>query len=227
MVTVTRLRDGVWQLGLRGVNAYLADDDGTLTLLDAGLPRSGDAIRTGIDRAGYAVSDLSRVLVTHYDADHVGGLAGLPHLPVHMGAADIPFYTGEEKPSFRNLKGALQRIGGIFVSPPQGEPRAVADGETVGSFTAYHTPGHTPGHTAFVSDELDAAFVGDLVEESSGRLEASPWYKCYDQERVRESIHDLADRAPAVEVLGMGHGTPFVRDGSVRLAELGERLEQQ
>jgi hypothetical protein len=46
-----------------------------------------------------------------------------------------------------------------------------------------------------------------------------------DTEAVRESIHDLADREPAVEVLGMGHGVPFLRDGSVRLARLGQAIE--
>lgn len=225
MVTVTQLRDGVWQFDLGGVNAYLANDDGTLTLVDAGMPWHGGAIATAIDRAGYSVGDLDRALVTHYDVDHVGGLAALPELPVHMGAADVPFYTGEEKPTFRNLKGALQRLAGLLVSRPPGEPHAVAHGETVGSFTAYHTPGHTPGHTSFVSADLNVAFVGDLVREVNGRLEASPWFISYDTDRVRESIHELADEEPAVEVMAMGHGTPFVREGSIRLAELGERLE--
>lgn len=227
MVMVTELQSGVWQLDLGRVNAYLAEDDGTVTLVDAGGPHSGDPLRAAVGRAGYAVSDLDRVLVTHYDADHVGGLRALPDLPIHMGAADIPFWTGEEKPTFRNLKGALQRLAGAFVAAPSVEPRAVADGETVGSFTAYHTPGHTPGHTAFVSDDIGVAFVGDLVREADGRLEPSPWYLSYDADRVRESIHYLADRAPAVEALGMGHGTPFVRDGSLRLAELGERIERE
>jgi hypothetical protein len=63
--------------------------------------------------------------------------------------------------------------------------------------------------------------------ERDGRLEPSPWVLSYDTDTVRESIHDLADRAPAVDVLGMGHGVPFVRSGSVRLAELGERIERE
>jgi glyoxylase-like metal-dependent hydrolase (beta-lactamase superfamily II) len=225
---VTQLRDGVWQVELSGVNAYLADDGGTLTLVDGGTPIDGARLRTAVELAGYHLTEVERVLVTHYDVDHVGALAGIlgdTGAEWYMGAADAPFLMRREKPPFLHHKGALQRVLGPFARKPASEPTLVADGDEVGSFVAYHTPGHTPGHTAFVSDELDAAFVGDLVMERDGRLEPSPWVLSYDTDTVRESIHDFADRAPAVDVLGMGHGTPFVRSGSVRLAELGERIE--
>jgi glyoxylase-like metal-dependent hydrolase (beta-lactamase superfamily II) len=225
MVTVRELRAGVYQLDLGSVNAYLAADD-ELTLVDAGTPRDATAIRRGIDEAGYGVGDVGRVLVTHFDVDHVGALDGLAlDAPVYMGAPDVGAFTGAERPTFRNLKGAIQRSLSAFVDPPETEPQPVADGDTVGSVRVYHTPGHTPGHVAYVSEELSVAFVGDLVVESDGELDPSTWYLSYDTDRVRDSIHELADRAPAVEVLAMGHGVPFVRDGSVRLAELGERIE--
>jgi len=227
---VTQLRDGVWQVELSGVNAYLADDDGTLTLVDGGTPIDGGRLRTAVELAGYHLTDLERVLVTHYDVDHVGSLAGIiadTGAEWFMGAADAPFLLGHEKPPFLHHKGAFQRLTGPFSRRPETEPTLVADGDEVGSFVAYHTPGHTPGHTAFVSYDLDAAFVGDLVIERNGQLEPSPWILSYDTEAVRESIHDFADRAPAVDVLAMGHGVPFVRSGSVRLAELGERIEER
>ena len=227
---VTQLRDGVWQVELSGVNAYLADDGGTLTLVDGGTPIDGGRLRTAVELAGYHLTDLERVLVTHYDVDHVGSLAGViadTGTEWYMGAADAPFLQGREKPPFLHHKGAFQRLTGPFARRPETAPTLVADGDEIGSFVAYHTPGHTPGHTAFVSYDLDAAFVGDLVIERNGRLEPSPWILSYDTDTVRESIHDFADRAPAVDVLAMGHGVPFVRSGSVRLAELGERIERE
>jgi glyoxylase-like metal-dependent hydrolase (beta-lactamase superfamily II) len=225
---LTHLRGAVWQIHCSGVNAYLADDGGTLTLVDAGTPRDGATIRAAVREAGYDTRDIERILVTHFDVDHVGALASLAAesgATVHMGAADAPFLMGKEKPPGLTLKGAVQRVSRPFLDRPDRDPDLVADGDEIGSFVAYHTPGHTPGHTAYVSDALDAAFVGDLVFESDGELDPSPWFLTYDGDTVRESIHDLADRAPAVDVLAMGHGTPFVRDGSIRLAELGERLE--
>lgn len=226
---VTQLRDGVWQIELSGVNAYLADDGGTLTLIDGGTLLDGSRLRTAVELAGYHLTEVDRVLVTHYDPDHVGALAGIladTGAEWYMGAADAPFLMRREKPPALHHKGAYQRLSGLFTRRPATEPNLVADGDEIGSFVAYHTPGHTPGHTAYVSDDLDAAFVGDVVMERDGRLRPSPWALSYDTETVRESIHDLADRAPAVDVIGMGHGVPFVRSGSVRLAELGERIER-
>ncbi|PSP98674.1 MBL fold hydrolase [Halobacteriales archaeon QS_4_70_19] len=226
---LVHLREGVWQIECSGVNVYLAAAD-ELTLIDAGTPRDGGTVRTAIREAGFEVADLGRILVTHFDVDHVGALASLAAetgATVHMGAADAPFLMGKEVPPGLTLKGALQRVSGVFVDQPDHDPELVADGDEIGSFVAYQTPGHTPGHTAYVSDDLDAAFVGDLVVERDGELRPSPWFITYDTESVRESIHDLADREPAVDVLGMGHGTPFARSGSVRLAELGERIEAE
>lgn len=42
----------------------------------------------------------------------------------------------------------------------------------------------------------------------------------YDTAQVETSVRSLAERAPAFDVLGMGHGVPFVRDGDERLADL-------
>ncbi|MFC7175847.1 MBL fold metallo-hydrolase [Halosegnis marinus] len=227
---VTQLRDGVWRIECRGVNAYLADDrdhdEGALTLVDTGTPMDAARIRDGVRDAGFSLDDVGRVLITHFDVDHVGGLAELDlDAEVYMGAGDTGFFVGDEKPPAGNRKGAFQRLAGLFVAAPDVEVTRVADGDTVGSFTVFHTPGHTPGHVAYVSEALSVAFVGDLVTESGGRLAPSPWYLSYDTDRVRDSIHYLADAEPAVEVIAMGHGVPFLRDGAVRLAELGERIE--
>ncbi len=46
----------------------------------------------------------------------------------------------------------------------------------------------------------------------------------YDTEAVRDSIVSLQSRAPAFEIAAMGHGVPFYRDGSERLAELADSL---
>jgi glyoxylase-like metal-dependent hydrolase (beta-lactamase superfamily II) len=219
---VTELTERVWQLELRGVNAYLVDDD-VLTLVDAGTPFDEDTIRTGVIETGHEVGDIERVLLTHYDVDHVGALAGLePDLdaPVYAGAADGEMLCGERSPPLTNHKGALQRALGLVVTEPSLSVRAVADGQTVGSFTAYHTPGHTPGHVAFVSDDLGVGLLGDLVRESNGALEPSGWVINYDTGAVRDSIRSLADRAPAFEVACVGHGAPLTAGGHDALTSL-------
>jgi glyoxylase-like metal-dependent hydrolase (beta-lactamase superfamily II) len=100
----------------------------------------------------------------------------------------------------------------------------VSDGDQIGSFTVHHTPGHTPGHVAYVSEARSAAFVGDLVRESGGELQASPWIMSYDTDGVRESIRALADTDDDFDVVGMGHGVPFRQRGRERLDRLAESL---
>jgi glyoxylase-like metal-dependent hydrolase (beta-lactamase superfamily II) len=208
----------------------LADTTGgersVLTLVDAGMPFDAERIERAVEETGHTLADVQRVLVTHYDPDHVGGLSNLdlPNATVYMGAPDADYLTGRASPPVDNHKTAVQRLATPFVSTDL-DVEVVSDGDVVGSFTVYETPGHTEGHVAYVSSDLSVAFVGDLVRESDGDLRPSPWVISQDTDAVADSIHDLADREPAVEVLAMGHGVPFLRGGAVRLAELGQTVD--
>lgn len=217
----TQLADGIWWFDLTGVNAYLIEDD-VLTLVDAGTPLDAGTIEGEIEETGHTLGDVERVLLTHYDIDHVGALSRLSDLDavVMAGAADARILTGERRPPWRNHKGAFQYATRPFVRSPDLPVAPIADGDTVGTFTAYHTPGHTPGHMAYVSEERSAAFLGDLVFENDGSLTPSSWVVSYDTDEVTESIRSLAERTPDFDVLGMGHGVPFLRDGDERLTDL-------
>jgi glyoxylase-like metal-dependent hydrolase (beta-lactamase superfamily II) len=218
----TELVDGCWRLSLRGVNAYLIEDDAT-TLVDAGTPWDAGAIRDGLAAAGTTVAEVDRVLVTHYDLDHVGALAALlseTDATVYAGAADAPLVTGEATPPLDNRKGLFQHLARRFVDHPDVDVEVVGEGDAAGSFTVYETPGHTPGHVAYVSPELDVGLVGDLVTERDGTLSASPWYLSYDTDDVLASVRHLADAAPEFAVLGMGHGDPLLAGGRAALADL-------
>lgn len=218
---VVRLADGVWWIQLRGVNAYLLEDGDDLVLCDAGMPWHRSAIQSQIEQTGHAVSDLDRILVTHYDLDHVGGLAGLDtDAPIYAGGDDVAILRGDTKPPLTNHKGLLQRGMSLFVERPSSTIRSIADGETIGSFTAYYTPGHNPGHIAYISEDLGVGLLGDLVRSSNGGLTASPWLFSYDTGKVRTSIRSLVERAPAFEVACPGHGTPLRENGSAALAAL-------
>jgi glyoxylase-like metal-dependent hydrolase (beta-lactamase superfamily II) len=230
---VTSLADGIWWYDLGGVDAYLIDENRVesstisgLTLVDAGMPWHGNRLIAGIAEAGYELADVERILLTHYDLDHAGGLADLDGLDatIYVGERDAPLVTGDRRPPWRNHKGLFQRAVSGFISPPANAVESVTDGDEVGSFTVYETPGHTPGHVCYVSEALSVGLLGDMVRESGGTLEPSPRAISYDIDEVTESIRDLADRSPPFDVAGMGHGVPFKRGGSDRLDRLAARL---
>lgn len=212
----------VWEFDLGMVNAYLIDD-GSVTLVDTGTPGAAEDLEEEISEAGYGLSEVDRVLVTHFDYDHVGGLAPLDlddGVPVYAAEPDASFLDGSHKPPLGNKKGLFQRALGPFLTLPETRIERVGDEEAVGGFTAYHTPGHTPGHTAFHHPELGLALLGDLVTGNDGALGTLPWMLAYDSRTNRHSVRALADRDISFEMACMGHGDPVVEDGDEALASL-------
>jgi glyoxylase-like metal-dependent hydrolase (beta-lactamase superfamily II) len=209
-----RLTDDVWLLDIGlfppvASNAYLVDD-GEVTLIDTGLMWNRPTLRSELRDAGYEPAALDRVLLTHYDLDHTGGLGRLaqPLPPVYIGEEDARMLADEWTPPWFHHKGLFHRVARrLFPLPDGTEVRRVRDGDRIGSFTAYHTPGHNPGHTAYVHDG-GVAFVGDLVWEEDGELSPMFWFDSYDMHQLRESIRVLAERIE-FEFVCMGHGDPL------------------
>lgn len=212
----------VWEFDLGMVNAYLIDD-GSVTLVDAGTPSSVGDLEEEMADAGYDLPEVDRVLVTHFDFDHVGGLSRLNlGVPVHAAEPDASFLDGSRKPPLGNKKGLFQRIAKVFLTLPDARIERVGDEETVGGFTAYHTPGHTPGHAAFHHPKLGVALLGDLVTGDDGALGTLPWLLAYDARRNRHSIRALADRDISFEIACMGHGDAVVEGGDEALKSLAD-----
>jgi glyoxylase-like metal-dependent hydrolase (beta-lactamase superfamily II) len=217
--------DACFRFRLPGVNAYLVDDDEVWTLVDAGMPWHDGRIRDGLARVGLTPSDVDRVLVTHYDLDHVGALATVAaDVPVHVADPDAAFLEGSRRPPVFNHKGALQRVLGLFSDRPDLSVNRLHDGDSVGGFTAYRTPGHTPGHTSFVHREYGLGFLGDVATSDGDGLAASPRVICYDGAQNAASIRSLADRVAPFEVACVGHGAP-VAGGRRALRRLADRLQ--
>jgi glyoxylase-like metal-dependent hydrolase (beta-lactamase superfamily II) len=214
----------VYRLELPWVNAYLVRDDGSLTLVDAGTPWDVERVRDRFEAAGFDPADVDRVLLTHYDLDHVGTLAELDlDARVHVADPDGGFLSGTASPPLGNHKGLFQRLTRPLLDRPDLPLEAVEDGDRIGPFVAHRTPGHTPGHTAYVHEEYGTAFVGDLVRRVDGDLAASPWVMSYDAAENRRSVRRLADRLRSVEVVAMGHGTPVREGGGDALRRLADR----
>ncbi len=205
-----------------GANAYLVDD-GDLTLVDAGVPIPRRSLSAEIRTAGYELDDIDRVLLSHYDVDHVGGLARVDlDVPTYLGALDLRLVRRSWSPSWRHHKGAFHRLARSVYSLSETDLRPVSDGDRIGDFRAYHTPGHNPGHTVFLHPDSESAFLGDLVWSTDDGLVAPPWIDSYDTDRIVESIGRIAEHE--FEAACMGHGRPYAKGGSERLRTLAERL---
>jgi glyoxylase-like metal-dependent hydrolase (beta-lactamase superfamily II) len=226
----TQLAAGVWHVDCRTrdrPNVYLVEDGDDLTLVDAGWPGDVATVRQGLADAGVDPAAIDRVLVTHYDADHVGTLARLtPELdaPVFVHRAEAAYVSGERLPPWTARSGleAIHRLYYRRLSLPDLPVHAVEDGDEIGGFRAYHAPGHTPGHTIFVHEGVDAAFLGDLVYAVGEKLRPSGRITSYDPDQVQKSTRRLLARGLEFEYACPGHGPPLT-DGDRRLSEVSER----
>lgn len=222
-----RVAPGVRRIRCSGVNAYVLETDEGPVLVDAGTGRDGDTLEEGLAEAGHRPPDLARVLVTHHDPDHVGGLAHLLEgldVPVHMHRLDAAAFTGEDPLPVTRWKGLMQRVGGLLTPEAEIEVEPVKDGATVAGLEALHTPGHTPGHLAYLDRDRGLVIVGDLVWTPLGALRFMPGIMDDDPDLSNASLGSLVHRLPDdVEVVLPGHGRPVTEGGAAKLADLASR----
>lgn len=127
---------------------------------DAVVVDPGDA--APVQRA-LAVQGLSlrAILITHWHADHIGGLAQL------LSAHPVPVYGPEAE---------AERIPALTQALSNGDSIEVLGRR----FEVLHVPGHTLGHIAFVHDDillcgdtLFSAGCGRLFEGTAAQMQAS------------------------------------------------------
>ena len=157
-------------------NTYLIDGGDELALIDAGIGGSvgnTDRLLENIDDGGFDRTSISRLLLTHYHADHAGGAAEVHEaLGVEVHASSLTAQTletgNEDQISLPAAKAA-----GLFpeeysfnACPATGD---LEDGTTfsVGNLNVQviETPGHCDGHVSFLVEGQDFTYLiqGDVV----------------------------------------------------------------
>jgi len=141
----TELIDGVHDVTLKTepqrYRAYLIEAD-VPTLFDAGFGDTTDALFSGIESVGV---EPERVVITHEDHDHVGGLEAV------VERYDVETWAPADD--------ADAIVEGYGVEPDH----RYEDGDTIGPFEAVHVPGHTPGCSVLVNAAEDYAVTGDVL----------------------------------------------------------------
>jgi glyoxylase-like metal-dependent hydrolase (beta-lactamase superfamily II) len=169
------------------VNVYLIAED-PVTLIDTGPKMKGavEALREGLRRAGFRVSDIRRIVLTHAHEDHCGLARSLRDEAKDAQILVHGWETGHRaaRLEYEEHRMLLVRAG----VPPEDITRlramyegvrryadALADGEydeliddaliefATGSLRVVHTPGHTPGSCSFLREADRTIFAGDCV----------------------------------------------------------------
>jgi glyoxylase-like metal-dependent hydrolase (beta-lactamase superfamily II) len=124
-----------------------------------------------VGRLGFDPHDVRHIVLTHFDADHTGGIADFPWAAVHLTAAENqaslhprgPVEKARYLPSQRDHDPEL-----VEHDPARGEPwRGFASAEELTEIAPgivlISLPGHTRGHAAVAADTGDGwiLHVGD------------------------------------------------------------------
>jgi glyoxylase-like metal-dependent hydrolase (beta-lactamase superfamily II) len=174
--------------------AFLFDAD-VPTLVDAGVPDGANVLVDGIAETGL---EPGRVVLTHADWDHVGGVETV----VDRYDPDVLV------PDQSSVEFA-----------PDGR---YGDGDAVGAFEAVHVPGHTPDSHALVDERRGVAVLGDAAIGSdrrglpAGYLVLPEGVYSDDLNRAEESLERL---------LAYDFDAALVYHGSSVLAGADEKLD--
>ena len=196
-------------------NPYLIVDPDGLTLIDAGLPGNHKKILNYISGLGHTPSDLKRIIITHADIDHIGGLSALKK------ASGAQIFTSkieaeaiaERKPSrqiqsSRTLRRVLMGIMLYFMQPREVQADVIlSEGQilpVLGGLRVVETPGHTPGHISLFSPSTGILFTGDSIVTREGELVRSVKANTWDEAKADESARKQA--ALGAQIVCPGHG---------------------
>jgi len=176
----SKVAQGIYHFDTGPFNWYIVEEEGRLTLVDAGFPGNYKIFVNGIQSLGFEMQDLEAIILTHAHADHIGFAERLRKqtgVPVFIHEEDaimagtplqLPWYgllSNAWRPYIATMLGTAM-VNGIFSLPRITKLVTFTDGEILdvpGRPLVIHTPGHTKGEVVFYLPKRDVLFSGDTL----------------------------------------------------------------
>ncbi|WP_295819930.1 MBL fold metallo-hydrolase [uncultured Deinococcus sp.] len=208
---------------------------GTLTLIDTGLPGMADLIDAQLREAGFSLGDVTQVIVTHHDLDHIGSLddiVGRTGAPVLALEAEAPYIDGRKRSQKLPSEEETARLladpdlpegrRAMLTRPPVKVPvtRTLHDGEELpGGLRIIATPGHTVGHASVYVTGSRTLITGDALTAEDGILKGPNAGATPDMPTALESVRKLGG-LEAVQTILAYHGGLVTQDAARQLRGL-------
>ena len=134
----------------------------TVTIVDTGVPGSDDATLAAVEELGRSVDEVTDIVITHADGDHVGSLTAL----VERTGATV--WAGNHEADV--IEGLAPSRGGD-VKRSGSVDRRFVPGETLplhGGIESVDTHGHTAGHVSLFLPGERILIAGDALNNRNG-----------------------------------------------------------
>jgi glyoxylase-like metal-dependent hydrolase (beta-lactamase superfamily II) len=199
-------------------------------LIDAGMPRSTDAILEAAEKLFGENNPPKAIILTHGHFDHVGALLELVErwdVNVFAHELEMPYLSGVKNypdPDPTVDGGLLAKASKLYPNEAiklGSRVKALPLDGTVPEMAGWrwvHTPGHTPGHISLFRDADRTLIAGDAfvtvkqeslykVVTQKKEISGPPRYLTPDWAAARKSVEDLFALHPARAITG--HGRPM------------------
>ncbi|WP_123039578.1 MBL fold metallo-hydrolase [Cohnella candidum] len=186
-------------------------DEKDAVLIDTGYPGQLPLIRAAASEAGKRLEELTKVLISHQDIDHIGSLPALleeqPDLEVSAHPLEQPYIQGEKRLLKITDEAISQAVAAMppnvpeewktafrrtLENPPKGRvDRLLAGGTTLpfgGGIVVIETPGHTPGHLSFYHLPSRTLIACDALTIEGGKLAPPAPHLCSDPDQALRSL---------------------------------------
>ena len=186
-------------------------DSRNIILVDCGFIGSLPALEKELMKHGFSVNQLTGLVLTHHDHDHMGSAAALkrlnPNMKIYASAVEAPFISAQVKPLRLRQAEELQKtlppdqkdFGKAFCDmlrrvEPVEVDSFLHDGDHMdwcGGCSILATPGHTPGHISLFMKKDSIVITGDAIALEDGKpVIANPQFTL-DIEEATKSMEKL------------------------------------
>lgn len=186
-----------------------------------------------LKRAGIDPSDITKVVLTHFHGDHIGGMTNengdptFPNAEYFAGRTEYEFWTSDEAmngPASGNAELVQQKV-----VPFRDRTTMLGDGdEVVPGISAKEAFGHTPGHLIFMVEDggRSLALTADTANHFVLSLQRPDWEVKFDMDKAtaaatRKEVFGMlaSERIPFI-----GYHMPFPSLGYVQADGEGYRF---
>ncbi|WP_326076856.1 MBL fold metallo-hydrolase [Paenibacillus alba] len=199
------------------VHATLLWDENDVILVDTGLPGQLEVVRNALEEASFPFEKLTKIMITHHDMDHIGGLPDL------LAASEGRIEVLAHELSKPYIQGEIPTLKGKVLAPPSKVDVALQDGDILpycGGLQVIFTPGHTPDHICLYHQPSRTLISGDALTAQDGVLMPPNPDFTPDRDTALKSVAKLLDWDIATVITY--HGGVCTERIKERLAEIAE-----